>query len=518
MQSKLQRIAVLGGGLVGWFAAAYLNRILNRFQPGAVEIIVLENGDALDGDPAAPGSPLLARSLSRLGIAESALLRYADATFMHAMRYVNWSDDPRHRPTAFYRPLDRIATVDGVELGHLWIANRSLSPHASFAYAVSLQPTLCDRLRSPKLAGAWPFEAPVEYSYQVDSIALLDYVRALATGRGVQGIAGRADAYRRQKDGGIAAVHMQDGRVLAADVFIDCEGAAMRVLDAGRRDAFLSYESSLVCDRMLTINLETAADDAIRPYFTARAAAAGWIGENDLATCRRMTYVYSSGFSSELAAERELRAYAQAADDLPIARARFEPGRRREVWQHNCLALGRAAGAIEPLVASELGHVEAMLALFVEHLPSVTPYDALRARCNEHLGAVLDAARDLTVLHYCLTRREDSAFWRANRHDIHVPDRLRSDLELWMHRLPSPHERGNPNRWCDHQAFQFALAGMDRVDGLRSPYDGYVSPELASASFRQLEKTRAQALASAPDHRAYIRGQRAHQIELDLAV
>jgi len=516
----LKRIAVLGGGLVGWFAATYLNRILNRFQPGAVELVVLDEGAALDGHPASPGSSMLTRSLARLGITESALLTHADATFMHATRCVNWLDDPRHQQTAFYRPLDRIASVDGIELGHLWIANRALSPHTSFAYAVSLQPTLCDRMRSPKHAGTWPFEAPAEYSYQIESRAFADYLRSLAMGRGVQAIAGRSAQYVKSDTGGIAEIRLHDGRVLAADMFVDCEGSAMRALESDRRAAFLSYGDSLLCDRMLTIELDHRVDTAIstiRPYFSARAAAAGWIGESDHATSRRITYVYSSGFSSEPAAERELRAYAQVSDAPTSVLVRFEPGRRRELWQHNCLALGRAAGAIEPLVANEVGHAEAMLALFVEHLPMSAPHEVLRVRCNPHLAAVCDEARDLSTLHYCLTRREDTSFWRANRHDINVPERLRSDLELWADRLPSAHERGNVSRWCDHQAFQFVLAGMDSLANMRSPYDGYIGPELASASFRQLEKARAQALSSAPDHGAYIRGQRAHQIELDLA-
>ncbi|MFM5982544.1 MAG: tryptophan 7-halogenase, partial [Sphaerospermopsis kisseleviana] len=39
--------------------------------------------------------------------------------------------------------------------------------------------------------------------------------------------------------------------------------------------------------------------------------------------------------------------------------------------------------------------------------------------------------RDFIVLHYCLTQREDTKFWQANKYQLNIPDSLQERLEQW---------------------------------------------------------------------------------------
>src|SRR3546814_2370420 len=58
---------------------------------------------------------------------------------------------------------------------------------------------------------------------------------------------------------------------------------------------------------------------------------------------------------SDDAAEAELRAYiGPAADGLTVRRIKFRSGHRETFWKRNCVAVGLAAGFLEPLESSAI--------------------------------------------------------------------------------------------------------------------------------------------------------------------
>src|SRR3546814_14344902 len=70
---------------------------------------------------------------------------------------------------------------------------------------------------------------------------------------------------------------------------------------------------------------------------------------------RRTGHAYSGSHSSDDAAEAELRAYiGPAADGLTVRRIKFRSGHRETFWKRNCVAVGLAAGFLEPLESSAI--------------------------------------------------------------------------------------------------------------------------------------------------------------------
>jgi tryptophan halogenase len=109
---------------------------------------------------------------------------------------------------------------------------------------------------------------------------------------------------------------------------------------------------------------------------------------------------------------------------------RFTTGRRRQFWAGNCVALGLAAGFLEPLESTAIHLVQTgiakLLALFPDRRFSTIEIDEY----NRLMTSTYEQVRDFLVMHYRLTERDDSEFWRHCR-NLPVPDALQHKLDLF---------------------------------------------------------------------------------------
>mgnify|MGYP006202504545 CR=1 FL=1 len=59
---------------------------------------------------------------------------------------------------------------------------------------------------------------------------------------------------------------------------------------------------------------------------------------------------------------------------------------------------------------------------------------------NQYVQQAWDKVIDFIKLHYCLSDRNDSAFWRDNRSDTSIPATLQQKLQQWQHQVPSAYD------------------------------------------------------------------------------
>lgn len=106
-------------------------------------------------------------------------------------------------------------------------------------------------------------------------------------------------------------------------------------------------------------------------------------------------------------------------------------------------------------------------------------------------------------LHYVLTRRSDSAYWRDNVAPASIPDRLRELLALWRHRPPSRHDFPRIEEVFPSASYQYILYGM----GFRPETDGARRPralEAAEGYFRETAHLAGKMLSALPGNRELI--------------
>jgi tryptophan halogenase len=116
----------------------------------------------------------------------------------------------------------------------------------------------------------------------------------------------------------------------------------------------------------------------------------------------------------------------------------FKVGYRAKPWAKNCIAIGLSAGFIEPLESTGLYLSDLAAVMLTEHFPHQGDMEAMAFRFNRIVTNRFYEVLDFINLHYCLTRRTDTEFWREVQKPERINDRLKAKLEFWRTKPPSP--------------------------------------------------------------------------------
>ncbi|MFX8731555.1 tryptophan 7-halogenase, partial [Acinetobacter baumannii] len=79
--------------------------------------------------------------------------------------------------------------------------------------------------------------------------------------------------------------------------------------------------------------------------------------------------------------------------------------------------------------------------MIAEQMPAVREVmDIVARRFNDTTHYRWGRIIDFLKLHYVLSKREDTAFWRDNRDPATIPQRLQELMELWRYQSPWFHD------------------------------------------------------------------------------
>ena len=188
----------------------------------------------------------------------------------------------------------------------------------------------------------------------------------------------------------------------------------------------------------MPVPYETHYPGFVRPHTMSTALSAGWVWDIPLQNRRGVGYVHSSAFISDEEAERELRAYEGAhANNLETRLVNFKVGMREKAWFKNCISIGLSGGFLEPLESTGLYLSEFAAELLAEHFPYGNDMEPLAFRFNRMMENHFYEILDFINMHYCLTRRTDTAFWREVGRPQRINERLRAKLDYWRIKPPS---------------------------------------------------------------------------------
>ena len=100
------------------------------------------------------------------------------------------------------------------------------------------------------------------------------------------------------------------------------------------------------------------------------------------------------------------------------------------------MAVGLSAGFLGDLESSGIGLIETAAYLIGYLLPADGNLAPAARQFNEMMCARFERVVDFLKLHYAVTRRDDTAFWRDNADPSSWPPTLRDKLALWRSRPP----------------------------------------------------------------------------------
>ena len=369
--------------------------------------------------------PSLVVAHEELGIDERAFMRECGATFKVATQYHGFSA----RKSSYLWPFGEIgARFESVGFHH-FVSRLMAAGHALDLDEFSI-PAIAARLG--RFAHPSPDERSVlstyDYAYHLDPRAYTRLLRAFAERRGAIGIDADLAAVERGAAGRISALRAADGLRLEADFFIDCTGTRATLLGQSLEVPFASWTSWLPCDAAVVVRGKGSA--AMAPCTRIAAQPSGWVAENPLRGSNQYSLLFERARLSAEAAATKLATGFEAADEPRTLS--FVNGRHREPWRGNCVAVGPAAGFLEPLVATSIKLIDEGVTRLVALFPDRGDCEVLAAEYNRLIGTAYDSARDFVLLHYLLSGRPEGAARGSSAAPL--PASLVERLELFRYR------------------------------------------------------------------------------------
>ena len=265
------------------------------------------------------------------------------------------------------------------------------------------------------------------WAYHFDANLYAALLRRHAERAGVVRVEGRIASVSRDMGGRIDHVVLDGGAAHAGDLFIDCTGFRARLIGETLAEPFDDWSDLLPCDRALAVAGERTAP--LPPYTRAIAHGAGWRWRIPLQHRTGNGLVYDSRHLSEdEATDRLLAALGDEAVGEPRL-LRFTTGRRHRAWVGNCVALGLAAGFLEPLESTSIHLIQSGIARLLDYWPGTTIQPVEIDAYNRETQAEWLAIRDFLILHYQANARTEP-FW-VERRALPLPDSLAARIALF---------------------------------------------------------------------------------------
>lgn len=374
-RAALTRVAVFGGGQVALLAATALARTLPRTR--IVLVTTQVEGGAL-ADLAHTSLPSLARLHRRIGIDEAGMLRRAAASHRLAIRYRNWRANGGDWTIGYGAAPDPVLSGGfATQWQGAAAAARETTPSGPAA-ALAQQ----ERFAAPSDDLASPL-ADLDYALRFDPEGHTRRLRSLAGHLGIETLAGAPAAVERDADGLVTAYRLDDGRRVAADLFVDASGPAAALATLAGDAKVIDWSRQLPVDRIYRVE----TPPRLSPLDEVTARADGYVVESPGRDATRRLLCRASALGGDPRAEW----------DSGVAISR---GRLAAAWTGTVVSIGDAAARFEPLGWCNLHLATCQIELLLELLPGRDIEPLERAEYNRRTGLIADRVRDFVALHH----------------------------------------------------------------------------------------------------------------------
>ncbi len=489
-----KRVVIVGHNESAWMAAAYLGR---HFAKLDCKFTVVSSGQSRGEFPGESSLPSLRGLLSNLQIDEHQMMQQTQGTYHLATQFSDWVQTERD----FWKPLAATAHRSaGLSLFEAWFAERSAGRLLLPFHSYSLN-------WGASLAGKSPygFSGPSlssqsgAYAFHLDGNDFAAWLRQIALAAGVEEITSDIASLASNGRGGVAQLRLTTGSAVAGDFFIDCTGGEARLMRAVTTDAYESWNDRLLCDRRIAVRLPSRRQ--VPPFSRITALEAGWSWQFHLAKSIDVGYSFASQFVTDEVAWQQLRESLlmdgiPAVDDITPTFSASPCGRQTKFWRDNVLTLGTAACQMDALVCAGR-HLSLLgIEMFMELFPERSVNKASVDYYNERMALAVDEIRDFAQLHYSLSKRTDSPFWRAA---TNVPASANIKQRLALYDACATVGPLAPEAFAEFE-YQHLLAGCGRLPSKPTVNSRSADPAMIQQGLRSLLKSNEAALKDLPLH------------------
>jgi tryptophan halogenase len=415
---KIRSILIVGGGSAGWMTAATLSQTLRK----GCTITLIESEEIGTVGVGEATIPTIRLFNQMLGVDENDFVKATQGSFKLGIQFVDWAKPGQryfHPFGSYGRPFDTVSVhqhwlsaraSNDINLDDLSMAWAAAS-HGKFARpSTDLRSVL----------------STFDYAYHFDAGLYAVYLRKYSEARGVVRHEGKVASVQQHGESGfVESVTLDNGRVCAADLYIDCSGFRGLLIEGTLKTGYDDWTHWLPCDRAMAVPCASTAD--FTPYTRSTARAAGWQWRIPLQHRTGNGYVYSSAYISDDEAAQTLLENLDGkalGDPRPL---RFVTGRRKKSWNKNVIAVGLSSGFMEPLESTSLHLIQANISKILAFFPNRDFDPRVTDEFNRVAATETERIRDFLILHYHLTTR-DEPLWRRCA-NMSIPDTLKFKID-----------------------------------------------------------------------------------------
>ena len=421
----IENIVIVGGGTAGWMAAAALGRLIAG-TPVSVTLIESEAiGTVGVGEATIP--PFVEFN-QMLEIDEREMMAACQASFKLGIQFVNWGnqgDSYIHPFGAYGYPMG------GMSFHQIWHRFQQQGDRRPIqAFNLETMAAYFGKFsRSQDYAGE--DLPPINYAYHLDAGLYAAFLRKYAEARGVVRQEGRiGDVKLDGETGFVTSVVLESGQEIAGDFFVDCSGFRGLLIEQALETGYEDWSHYLPCNRAVALPCAREEGKPPPPFTRATAHSAGWQWRIPLQHRTGNGHVYCSDYMSDEEAHDILVANMPSKPTADPNFLRFVTGRRKKFWNKNVVALGLAAGFMEPLESTSIHLVNTGVNKLIALLSLEGVKPEQEALFNRLTTKEYARIRDFLILHYNATERNDSEFWNYCR-TMEVPDTLTEKMEMF---------------------------------------------------------------------------------------
>ena len=414
---KLKKVVIAGGGPAGWISAALLAKSFGK----SIDLTLIES-DAIPtvgvGEATIPPIINLHKVLE---LSEKEFMARVNGTFKLGISFENWRDVGENYVHSF-----GFAGKSNWAAGfqHFWLAGQKRGIDFTEYGNYCAEHLAC---RKEKFA-VMPKNG-VNYAYHLDAGLYAKFLREVSEQFGAMRKEGKITGVNLHPDTGyIQSLSLESGEVVEGDIFIDCSGFRGLLIGEALKTEYEDWSHWLPCNSAIAVQTETVRPPL--PYTRSIAREFGWQWRIPLQSRVGNGLVFCSEYGSDDEAKQLLVKNLEGKLLNEPRVIKFTTGTRKQHWTKNCVAIGLSSGFLEPLESTSIHLIQKSITRFIQ----LFPYDGIKQsevdEFNRQTSEEVQNIRDFIILHYHVTDREDTPFWRYCK-NMNVPESLTHRIKLF---------------------------------------------------------------------------------------
>ena len=486
MDNRIRKVVIAGGGTAGWMAAAAISKILGK----VLDITLIESDEIGTVGVGEATIPPLVTFHRLLNIKEQDFMAATQGTFKLGISFEGWRNVGENYFHSFGETGHDHWTAG---FQHFWLKDRERGSREEFGnYCLELKAAQEGKFAHLPKGG-------LNYAYHIDATLYAKFLRKFSEGFGVKRVEGKiVQVSTRTEDGFIESLTLDSGKVIEGDLFIDCTGFRGLLIEQTLHTGYEDWSHWLPCDSAVAVQTESIIE-AI-PYTRSIALESGWQWRIPLQHRVGNGMVYCSRYINDDDARKTLLKNISGGRLTKPRLIKFRPGQRLKNWNRNVVALGLASGFVEPLESTSIHLIQRGVLRLMQLFPKLGIRQPDIDEYNNQSKLEIANIRDFIILHYKVTNRQDSPFWRHCR-SMPVPDSLTHRIDLFRETarvFKIPNELFGENSWIQ------VMLGQGMIPEQYHPVVNVMSDEELTRFMQGLKSNVDNTVAKLPKHQAYV--------------